>query len=174
MWRSPTLGGRVTLESPARLKMSTANDGLPWPSKQCRRCGQPALADSGACAECGGASFGPLKRRRPPPSSDERWLGCSVSILILCVQVPTTAYPFVFEVSVFASEDPMVRDVDEGMVVLGLYCLASVAGLGWSFRRAVPMWMKAFHVVLASPLVWEVLRLVVGMAIGVELPGFKI
>ena len=154
--------------------MSTTNHGLHWPSKQCRNCGQPALADSSACAECGGVSFVPLKRRRPPPSSDERWLACSVSILILCVQVPTTAYPFVFEVSTFASADPMVRDVGEGMVVLGLYCLASVAGLGWSFRRAVPMWMKALHVALAFPLVWEVFRLVVGMAIDVKLPGFNV
>ncbi len=67
----------------------------------------------------------------------------------------------------------MVRDVEEGMVVLGLHCLASVAGLGWSFRRAVPMWMKALHVALAFPLFWEVLRLAVWMAIDVKLPGFS-
>ena len=160
-------------ESPTPSMMSTANHGLHWPSKQCRNCGQPALAGSSACAECGGVSFVPLERRRPPPSSDERWLAYRVSILILCVQVPTTAYPFVFEVSTFASDDPMVRDIEEGMVVLGLYCLASVAGLGWSIRRAVPMWMKALHVALAFPLVWEVFGLVVWMAIDVRLPGFR-
>ena len=160
-------------ESPTPSMMSTANHGLHRPTKQCRNCGQPALAGSSACAECGGVSFVPLKRRRPPPSSDERWLACSVSILILCVQVPTTAYPFVFEVSTFASDDPMVRDVGEGMVVLGLYCLASVAALGWSLRRAVPLWMKALHVALAFPLVWEVFGLVVWMAIDVRLPGFR-
>ena len=68
----------------------------------------------------------------------------------------------------------MVRDVGEGMVVLGLYCLAGVVGLGWSFRRAVPMWMKALHVALAFPVVWGVFIIVVWEVIGVRLPWFNI
>lgn len=148
------------------------NNTRKFPSKQCRRCGQPALAELSACSECGGAEFGPLKRRRPPPSSEERSFARSISVLILFVQVPTTLYFFVFDISTFASDDPLVRDVDEGMVVLVLSGIASLVGLAWTFRRAVPIWMKLAHVAFAFPLTWSVFTDVLFGVSGIALPGF--
>lgn len=144
-------------------------DRFAQPTHVCMQCGQPALPDAAACAECGSDRMA-LTTTRDSIAIAKRF-AVIVSGGIVLLQASTLAFVCIFEFSTFGRRGFMVRDVDELFAAIGLHCLACIAGLCLLPLRAVPIGMKGLMAVLTLPLLWELLRLCLICTTDVRLPG---
>jgi hypothetical protein len=140
------------------------------PTHACMKCGHPAPVDAATCTECGSREIA-LSTTRDSNALVRKRSASAVSGVIVLLQSTTLAFLCIFDFSTFKQDSFMVRDAQEWFAAIGIYCLASAAGMCLLPLRAVPAGMKILALVLTVPLLWEVLRLCLLCALGIRLPG---
>jgi hypothetical protein len=153
--------------------MSNDTGRFGQPTRACMQCGQGALDDALACTECGSNRIAITPTRNSIAANVKR-SAMIASGVILLLQASNLAFLCIFEFSTFRGDSFVVRDVIEGYVAIGMYCLASAVGLCLLPRRAIPIGMKILTATLALPLLWEAFRLSFLCTLGVRLPAIHL